>query len=99
MIFTNKRAKPRITYTKTECLKCDSILSVQWQQEYVGIFPVLNYLNKTLCSFCKSTQIKTLKINEKEFTRINKIWDLTDSAREDDTETNSWLCETCEGLK
>jgi len=84
-----------IVYTKTECSDCDLILSVQWQQKYVGMFSPRTYAYKTSCPFCKTTNVNTYKINEIEFNQINEMWDLTDSAKEDDNEINVW-CKTCE---
>ncbi|MDM8561527.1 hypothetical protein [Candidatus Parabeggiatoa sp. HSG14] len=97
--YKPRRAKQQPIYYKTECIDCNLIFSVRWEQKYVGILPTytLCHKPKEVCPFCKGNHTNTLKINEKEYISINEQWDLvvvaeTDSHKMDD---DSWTqCQT-----
>jgi hypothetical protein len=87
-----RRAKQRPTYYKTECLDCELIISVKWERAYIGTMPTRSHskLKKNICAFCGGTQIRSLKINEKEYIDINKQWDMVDYAEKGDDNLNNW---------
>jgi len=86
----HRRSKPHKIYYKTECLDCEIILSVKWEQAYIGPMPIPQPCHSLItCSFCGSKQLKTLKIMEKEYLMINQQWDMVDALAEREMEHES----------
>ncbi|RKZ52478.1 MAG: hypothetical protein DRR16_04185 [Candidatus Parabeggiatoa sp. nov. 3] len=83
-----KRALPRPTYYKIECLDCDLIISVRWERQYTGPTRTQNALLNPICSFCEGSHTKQFKINEQEYSEINQQWDAITFAETTDQFSN-----------
>ncbi len=85
-----KRALPRPTYYKIECLDCDLIINVRWECQYAGILPTRtqNALPNPICPFCEGSHTKQFKINEQEYCEINQQWDAITFAETTDQFSN-----------
>ncbi len=82
-----RHAKQRPTYYKTECLDCELIISVKWEQAYVGAFPTRHTKPKDICPFCGEKRIKTFNIREQEYLKIIQHWDMMTVAEMDDDQS------------
>jgi len=88
-IRKHRRTKQRPVYYQTECVDCEIIISVKWEWKYLGTLPT-RYRPQKACPFCDGTQIKTVRINEKEYIKINQQWDIIDLADSDQDNPNDW---------
>lgn len=98
-IRRHRRTKQHPIYYQTECLDCDRIISVRWEQEYLGTLPTnTRPKHSKLCPLCNGTQIKTTQISEKEYLQINQNWDIMESTEKKNDDMADWLssiqCET-----
>ena len=90
------RKQPR--FYKTECLVCDQVMKVRWEQDYPGKWvdskrPPSRPSLPNVCPLCDTPQLQTFPINEKEYHEINQKWDLIDHSKEKDDRINTWLKE------
>ena len=98
-IRKHRRSKPHSNYYQTECVHCNLIISVKWEQKYIGTLPTHARIKpQPRCPFCNGTQLHTIKINKKQYIDINRNWDIVDSTQKKDEEMADWLswihCET-----
>lgn len=84
--------KPRKLYYKTECLACDVIIGIHWEQ-ICRITISTPFRKKAMtCPLCEGQRTKNLKIKPDEYHHIERSWDLIAlSDEKEDLETEDWL--------